>query len=157
MEGRLMFNPGQELMQGFCQETMQPLTQRMNVDQMPNLSTITGCLSVSGLWLFLTLSPQYFLPLPCDCPFTEQDISFLTYATFKYQTNRKYSLQLSVFYIVVNTLSVAGGAQMLITGSVWKFKESFFFNFWPSFLSFFDLSCPANMVSSFALQWKSVT
>lgn len=65
MEGRLMFNPGQELMQGFCQETMQPLTQRRNVDQMPNLSTITGCLSVSVLWLFF-LSPQYFEPFTSD-------------------------------------------------------------------------------------------
>lgn len=38
-ENPLMFNPGQELMQGFCQEAERPLMQRRNVNQRPNLST----------------------------------------------------------------------------------------------------------------------
>lgn len=59
MESLLMFNPGQELMQGFCQEAERPLMQRRNVNQRPNLSTNgTSTLLVPGV--FIGPSPSQF-------------------------------------------------------------------------------------------------
>lgn len=64
MESPLMFNPGQELMQGFCQEAERPLMQRRNVNQRPNLSTNrtrSSSLLVPGVFIVAPFEVDFFL------------------------------------------------------------------------------------------------
>lgn len=73
MESPLMFNPGQELMQGFCQEAERPLMQRRNVNQRPNLSTNRTCSSsllVPGVFIVAPFELIFFFYSTINCQLT---------------------------------------------------------------------------------------